>query len=174
MINSDQVCSVSVTFLELMGRAGTQIVREAISRENLQYPVRRNKWAETVHCDGNSCNLGNGQFGPDNGIAPIAPPNDNHHCLSMWLFTYPWYAAYHMQEWPKTVLACFDDDVLGDARPGNWGCWSNPYSGRVLECPGNECTTVVDVEQLDENGKESNFIYSVSRNCKSKGLQEPL
>ena len=75
---------------------------------------------------------------------------------------------------PKLFLACFDDDVLGDARPGNWGCWSNPYSGRVLECPGNECTTVVDVEQLDENGKESNFIYSVSRNCKSKGLQEPL
>ena len=72
----------------------------------------------------------------------------------------------------NVFLACFDDDVLGDARPGNWGCWSNPYLGRVLECPGSECTTVVDVEQLDEDGQESNFIYSVSRSCKSKKITE--
>ena len=82
MINSDKVCSVSVTYLELMGQGRTLISRAAVQRENLQYPVRRNKWAETDNCSGNSCNLGNGQFGPDNGIAPVAPPNDNHHCLS--------------------------------------------------------------------------------------------
>ena len=81
MINSDKVCSVTVTYLQIGGMGRTLISRGTANRENLSYPVRRNKWGETEHCTGNSCNLGNGQFGPDNGIAPVAPPNENHHCL---------------------------------------------------------------------------------------------
>ena len=81
MINSDKVCSVTVTYLQMGGMGRTLISRGTANRENLLYPVRRNKWGETEHCTGNSCNLGNGQFGPDNGIAPVAPPNENHHCL---------------------------------------------------------------------------------------------
>ena len=86
MINSDKVCSITVTYLENAGGIGTLISRDVKPRENLAYPVRRNKWAETVHCAGNSCNLGNGRFGPDNGIAPIAPPNENHHCLCKFFY----------------------------------------------------------------------------------------
>ena len=85
MINSDKVCSVTVTNLQFGGMGRTQISRGTADRENLSYPVRRNKWGETEHCTGNSCNLGNGQFGPDNGIAPVAPPNENHHCLCKFL-----------------------------------------------------------------------------------------
>ena len=81
MINSDRVCSIVVTYLELNGGSRTRIERSVEPRENLAYPVQRNKWGETVDCTGNSCNVGNGQFGPDNGIVPVAPPNDNHHCL---------------------------------------------------------------------------------------------
>ena len=94
MINSDQVCSVTVTYLELMGQIRTLVSRGVSPRQNLEYPVRRNKWVETDHCTGNSCNLGNGQFGPDHGIAPIAPPNENHHCLSK--FNVYAFLIYHM------------------------------------------------------------------------------